>query len=320
MIAHCTCTTFLHTFRLGLQVMKTKDYEIVVFDVTRNPEVFVALLDEKHEPPSDFQVLDPNFLGNFTFGSIKNHHVMIASTMAPGCQRVPAARLAALLEDKMHTYSIVLGTAGGTFDKLSKDIRLGDVVISKPKGQHGGVVEWDVGTEQEDGSFKRTGFLDRVPTRLSSLRSKLRSDIEFGSVQLMVENAVYPGAESDLLFDTACQHVGGDSCGKCGPNKIQREQREDCGPRVHFGGVASGETLMVDGVMRDHLAKILKVKCFGMDAAKVMAIRPSLCIMGVGNYADSHQQSLEYGIWEEYAAAAAATYTKHFVMQLRFLR
>jgi nucleoside phosphorylase len=274
MIARCTCNIFLHTFRLRLQIMKTGDYEIVVFDVTRNPEVFVALLDEKHEPPSDFQVLGSKFLVNFTFGSIKNHHVMIASTMAPGCQRVPAARLAALLEDKMHTYSIVLGTAGGKFDKLSKDIRLGDVVISKPKGQHGGVVEWDVGTEQEDGSFKRTGFLD----------------------------------------------VGGDSCGKCGPNKIQREQREDCGPRVHFGGVASGETLMVDGVMRDHVAKILKVKCFGMDAAKVMAIRPSLCIMGVGNYADSHQQSLEYGIWEEYAAAAAATYTKHFVMQLRFLR
>jgi len=297
--------------------MSISAYEIVIFDVTRNPGVFVALLDQEHEKPSDFQILGSDFLGNFTFGSIENHNVMIASTTAEQSQNVPAAKLASVLENNTYIrHSIVLGTAGGKFGKLSKDIRLGDIVVSKPKGQHGGVVKWDSGIELENGSFQRTGFLDRVPKPLLSKLSYLQSEIEMENVQLIAENVAYPGAGNDLLFYPEDQHIGGSSCSQCGSNKIQREEREDHHPRIHLGGVASGEIMMNDGVSRDSVAKSLKVKCFETDAAKVMEIRPSLCVMGIRNYADSHQQSSTYEGWETYAAAAAATYTKLLVMSM----
>jgi hypothetical protein len=43
---------------------------------------------------------------------------------------------------------------------VEADIRLGDVVVSSPHKQHGGVVQYDLGKAAPSG-FKQTGFINK---------------------------------------------------------------------------------------------------------------------------------------------------------------
>ena len=56
------------------------------------------------------------------------------------------------------------------------DIRLGDIVVSKPTGQFGGVIQYDFGKTVQEGRFNRTRSLSRPPdvllTAISNLQSK----------------------------------------------------------------------------------------------------------------------------------------------------
>jgi hypothetical protein len=54
---------------------------------------------------------------------------------------------------------------GGGIPSSDNDIRLGDIAVSYPSGQAGGVIQYDLGKE-EDGGFRRTGSLNSPPTLL----------------------------------------------------------------------------------------------------------------------------------------------------------
>ena len=298
--------------------MDLKNYNTVIFDVTRHPEAFINLLDTQQELPSGLELFPSDIQKNLTFGKIGKQNVIVASTVTTAGYEVEATRLASHFSSwgKILNlrYSVVLGLAGGVFRTTSKDIRLGDVIVSKPKGTHGGVVQYE---EQEDGSFKRTGFLDRVPTRLLNTLSGLSAQIELGRVVIEVQNGNYPSADTDFLFDAQYQCVGEGSCNQCDLRElVQREEREDCFPKIHMGGIGSGCTVMGNAKARDSQAKDLKVKCFETNAATLMAMSPSLCVMGIRDYADSHQTSKQYTMWHPYAAAAAAAYTKAFLLAM----
>lgn len=46
------------------------------------------------------------------------------------------------------------------------DLRLGDVVVSRPTDNFGGVVQYDVGTTASSSVFQLTGCLEKPPTIL----------------------------------------------------------------------------------------------------------------------------------------------------------
>lgn len=81
---------------------------------------------------------------------------------------------------------------------------------------------------------------------------------------------------------------------------------------VHRGTIASGELMVKDGVMRDHLAQEHGILCFEMEAAGALADFPGLAIRGVSNYCDSHKND----DWHGYAAAAAAAYARQLLFHL----
>jgi hypothetical protein len=54
---------------------------------------------------------------------------------------------------------------GGGIPSNEYDIRLGDVVVSLPSDQAGGVIQFDLG-EEEIGGFKRVGSLNKPPKLL----------------------------------------------------------------------------------------------------------------------------------------------------------
>jgi nucleoside phosphorylase len=78
---------------------------------------------------------------------------------------------------------------------------------------------------------------------------------------------------------------------------------------IHFGRIASGDTVMKSGVHRDKWAKSANVIAFEMEGAGVWDNFPTVVIKGVCDYADSHKNKE----WQKYAAASAAACTKAYL-------
>jgi hypothetical protein len=55
------------------------------------------------------------------------------------------------------------------------DIRLGDVVVSKPSGMSGGVIQYGFGKAVQKDQFVRTGALNQPPDVLLSTMSSLQA-------------------------------------------------------------------------------------------------------------------------------------------------
>jgi nucleoside phosphorylase len=147
----------------------------------------------------------------------------------------------------------------------------------------------------------------------------------------------YPGATEDKLFKSTYQHKhhspsectmcandeGGDgvcdettgmSCEqlKCDEQELVLRVRvsQPCKPVVHFGLIASGDTIMKSGEDRDQISARDGVIAFEMEGAGVWEKFPSsLVIKGICDYADSHKSK----IWQGYAAATAAAVMKAFL-------
>ena len=69
-----------------------------------------------------------------------------------------------LLNDfKSIRFCLLVGIGGGILVEDEDDIRLGDVVVSKPTTTFGGVVQFDRGKVHTDGRFERIGLaLNRI--------------------------------------------------------------------------------------------------------------------------------------------------------------
>lgn len=93
--------------------------------------------------------------------------------------------------------------------------------------------------------------------------------------------------------------------------KIQRKERANDAPIVHYGTIASGNQVMRDGIERDNVSSELGgVLCFEMQAAGLMNNFPCLVIRGICNYSDSHKNKR----WQPYAAGIAAAYAKELLL------
>lgn len=79
-------------------------------------------------------------------------------------------------------------------------------------------------------------------------------------------------------------------------------------PAVHFGLMASGDTVMKSGEDRDDIARQEDIVGFEMEGAEVWDTFPCVVIKGARDYADSHKTKA----WQRYAAATAAAYMKAF--------
>ena len=69
----------------------------------------------------------------------------------------------------------MVGIGGGVPGK-GADIRLGDVVVRKPTGDFGGVVQYDFDKTVAQGVFERTGRLNRPPQILLTAIARLQVD------------------------------------------------------------------------------------------------------------------------------------------------
>jgi len=82
-------------------------------------------------------------------------------------------------------------------------------------------------------------------------------------------------------------------------------------PAIHFGSIASGDTVMRSGEDRDAIAELDNVIAFEMEGVGIWDSLPCIIIKGVSDYADCHKNKK----WQNFATAAAASAMKAILEQ-----
>lgn len=300
------------------------------------------MVDQRHGGLKSQSKHDAN---NYTLGSIAGHNIAIACLPEYGTNKAAIAAKSMQATFPNIRFGLLVGVGGGVPGSLTtpdsvNDIHLGDVVVSLPAGQGGGVIQYDLG-RREVGGFRRVGVLNKPPALLRTAVASLRAERSLGrQLTGLIEEAfalddedregksddeeeeseaerwAYPGTGKDVLFRSGYQHrpSAAEGCTKCietkGPDDVvTRRGRRTTHPKIHYGNIGSGNSLIKNGLERDELAQLDNIVCFEMEAAGLMDDFPCLVIRGVSDYADSHKNSS----WQPYAAASAAAFAKQLV-------
>jgi nucleoside phosphorylase len=139
-----------------------------------------VMLDEVHtklpQPRHDHNT--------YVLGEIAGHNVVIACLPSGVYGTTLAAVVAEQMLSTFHSirFGLMVGIGGGV-PSLSADIQLRDVVVSKPTGSLGGVVQYDYGKTIAEGHFQRTGTLSKPPQVLLTALSHLESNHMIGMSQ-----------------------------------------------------------------------------------------------------------------------------------------
>lgn len=292
-----------------------------------------AFLQERHHGPKYVSVHDNNI---YTLGRIGMHNVVIA--VLPNSE-YGLSSAASVARDMLHSFpniriGLMVGIGGGA-PSVKHDIRLGDVVVGVQTGQSG-VIQYDFGKAIQNQDFQETGFLNQPPTLLRAAVGGLMAQHELYGNRL--EEAIEsildthqrlrkrgykrPGTTTDKLYRSQFIHAPNDetacavSCGDDPSRLVERRQRDEDEDEdiimIHYGLIASTNTLMKDAVIRDQLVANKGVLCFEMEAAGLMNHFPCLVIRGICDYSDSHKNKE----WQGYAAMAAAAYTRDLLLQI----
>jgi nucleoside phosphorylase len=260
----------------------------------------------------------------YTLGKICGYNVVVACLPTGVCGTIAAATVVGQIRLTFPNirFGLMVGIGGGVPSE-KVDIRLGDVIVSKPTGTSGGVVQYDSGKTISSGRFEQTGSLNQPPQMLLTAISQLQStnlinkknhsisdilsDI-FDKNPDMSSEFFLPPPQHDRLFDAEYDHPEcEDTCVRCDKKYlVDRRPRALYEPRVHYGLIASGNQVIKHGKTRDRLAKEHGIICFEMEAAGLMNQLPCLVIRGICDYSDSHKNKR----WQGYAALTAAAYAK----------
>ena len=247
--------------------------------------VALAMLDEHHSPPLDHN-RNRNDRNNYSFGRIGSHNVVIAVLPAGTYGTNSAAMVATCMSYNFGSlqFYLMVGIGGGV-PSGEHDIRLGDVVVSKPGMRHPGVLQYDFGKTGRQGEFIQTGVLNKPPqetlTAVAALEARhmmAENDIySFLSDMVakhpfMRQKFSYQGAEHDILFRADYNHVDcAPTCATCDTSKaIFRSPRSSNIPVIHYGLIASGNQVIKDAITRDQLREQFDMLCFEMEAAGLM--------------------------------------------------
>jgi nucleoside phosphorylase len=300
------------------QVLSHSDYTVGwICAVPVEMAAAKALLDAVHEdlpiPPHD-----PN---SYTLGRVGKRNVVIACLPSGKYGNTSATAVAIQLLNTFPSiqFGLMVGIGGGVPNQ-NADIRLGDVVVSQPTREHGGVVQYDYGKALSR-QFEQTGMLNQPPQILLRALSKLQANhlIEESQIPRFLSEMqaklghkastfAYP-KQKDRLYHTDYDHIEqAQTCELCNNTKtVSRYSHGDKGPIIHYGLIASGNSVIKNSHIRDWFSRQLGISCVEMEAAGLMDNFPCLVIC---DYADSHKNN----DWQGYAAAVVAAFAKELLL------
>lgn len=307
---------------MALKPVRTFTYDdygvVIICPLEVEVSAMRYMLDEEH-PRLPSKEGDSN---RYLCGRMNGHNVVIAY-LPQGSQGVGAAAVVATDVKRSFphvTLRLLVGIGGGV-PSPAYDIRLGDVVVSMPTGQHGGVVQYDLGKDTITG-FERKGFLEPPPTNWRNCVVEMQSDhrVKDNHITTFVEEMIqkhprlaeYRRPKKDTLFVASNKHILGEmTCGKCDYTQVEeRPSRSYPISKIFYGLIASGNRVEKNAELRDQIAKDAGgALCFEMEAAGLMNDFRSIVIRGISDYADSHKND----DWHAYAAAVAAGCAKELL-------
>ncbi|CAG7563758.1 unnamed protein product [Fusarium equiseti] len=274
-------------------------------------------------PPFDKEPDDPNA---YSTGVMGRHNVVLAYMTGTG--KAHAATVASNCRNSFRGIKLclVVGVCGVVpFGPANDEIILGDVIISD------GVIQHDLGRQLPGRFVRKSSVLDSlgrpnqeirgVLGKLKGLRHRRQLSSKVSDYLNVLRQepelrAEYPGTTKDRLFEASYLHTEDRKlCGQLGCNGdlVSRSRLETAEmhptPAIHFGLVASGDSVMKSGEDRDRIAATEGVIAFEMEAAGVWDTFPCVVIKGACDYADSHKSK----VWQRYAAATAVACAKAFL-------
>ncbi|OAQ58259.1 ankyrin repeat-containing protein [Pochonia chlamydosporia 170] len=281
------------------------------------------MLDEHFGTLDEQDSADTN---SYTLGRVGRHYVVIAC-LPLGQYGTTSATAVATNMARTFSRSLRIGLMvgiGGGIPSADHDVRLGDIVVSRPDGTCGGVLQYDMGKVVEGGELRRTGSLNSPPRSLLTAVANMKKDAisDDPSYPEYIREAIQrnartkqnfgrPDASTDRLFQTGRDHPMTEATCEACPSEWEetRTAREETDPQIHYGIIASGNAVMKHGATRQRLRRETGALCFEMEAAGLMQDFPCIVIRGICDYADSHKNKQ----WQGYAALAAASYAKELI-------
>lgn len=277
----------------------------------------------------------------YNTGVISKHHVVLASPDKYG--KGNATRVMAHLSSTFPCirWCLVVGVCGGVPSPKNREpIYLGDVIVSTK------IIEHDIGKKYPYTFKTNQTFIHDPHTELGTYLKmiqgetnleKVKSDMDRHLAQRKGVKVACPGPTSDMLFPwnylhkhynsecEACKTYSSTSGEPCAESKnltchelgctseSARNLQAPRRPAIHFGYVASGDTVLKCGTGREQYADTSQIIAFEMEGTGVAKDMDCLVIKGVSDYADSHKHKG----WQPYAASVAAACMKALLAQIR---
>lgn len=184
--------------------------------------------------------------------------------------------------------------------------------------------KYDYPTTVKECTIKRTGMLSKPPRVLLTALSKLQANhllagpripyflSEIEAKYPLLAPTLRPQGQDTLLRSNHSRPLSTrlySARNTPRPQSGSARHREQNTPQIHYGLIASGNQVIKDSRIRDHLARESNILCFEMEAAGLLDTFPCLVIRGISDYADCNKNDA----WQGYAAATAAAYAKELL-------
>ncbi|KAH0162964.1 purine and uridine phosphorylase, partial [Aureobasidium melanogenum] len=326
------------------------DFEVaIICALPLEAAAVLDLFDQRYDKDGSQYGKQEGDTNTYSTGRIGRHDIVLAHM--PGMGKSSAASVASGLRLSFRgiTLALVVGVCGAA--PLDKPLILGDVIISNSVVEFDSGRQYPDLFERKSGVKDTLGRPNtEIRGLLSKFEVPLiREDLEETILQNLVRlqekrhTARYPGAEHDRLFPAAYRHIHrqGTSSQDCLCFSSQSNSDSSCSealesscdtlgcivdvldnpsrhtrfasgaptPFVHIGTIGSASTVMKSGEHRDSIARKNNIIAFEMEGAGVWDNLPCIVIKGICDYADSHKNKL----WQDYAAATAASAAKAFL-------
>ncbi|KAG9254073.1 nucleoside phosphorylase domain-containing protein [Emericellopsis atlantica] len=287
---------------------------------------FVAarlVLDAEHGQP---QYLAPCDTNQYCLGSIGDHNVVI--TVLPEARyRHGTSAAATVVTNMLNSFpNVRIGLAVGLgvgASNETKDIRLGDIVVSTSRADENGDLHYDCGKFLQNKPFERARMLHRSPTVLRTAIAGLRADHEINGhlIEEVIEDTLTKYSNLRRKYgrpseESESHHIRPDHCTEgcalpTGDGFLTSPDRdEDDRIMIHYGTINSSNRLMRDAKTRDRVSTEENILCFEKEAALLMDLLPCVAIRGICGYSNSPPNQ----DWQRYAALVAAAYAKELLL------
>lgn len=209
----------------------------------------------------------------YTCGGIHGHNI-VACCLPCQTGKGSAAAVATNLARTFTAikWRFIVGIRGG-IPSDKHPVRLGDVVVGMPHGDRGGVVQYDLGKKTTDG-FILTGFLCPPPAYLRNAAISMQTDYKFDGDNRIAEHIATLLTRYPRLVEFARPETS----------------EVDVGIQIHYGLIASGDSVIKSKSRRDELVKLCgDVLCVEMEAAGISTAYECIVIRSISDLADENK-------------------------------